>query len=244
MNVVTDFVSKNKIKRNILKQYKQGKRNFRGVCLVDINFSSSDLRNADLSNADLSGAKLKNANLRDAKLINTNLRRADLRDAKLINVDFSNANLSDTNLRKANLRGANLRDANLHRADLHRADLERTNFQAANIQPIWNSLLLTIVPNTTDINGLYLALVSGKFIGSTFIEDYLYKSPALRKSLINFTDPATPIEKFFLRIQEGDNPENSWDVREGIRQLKLIVQEERPIMTETFYNNLDKGFKK
>ena len=78
---------------DLIKQYKEGER----------NFQRADLREAYLREAYLRGAYLKGANLKGA-----NLREANLRGA---------------NLREANLRGADLYIANLYRANLRRVHL-------------------------------------------------------------------------------------------------------------------------
>ena len=103
----------------------------RGLMLVSIDFSftnlsganlsgtsltelkGADLSNADLSEADLTEALLDNANLTDANLTLANLDTAFLRDANLSGVNFSNACLADAELLGASLEGANFYGANL-----------------------------------------------------------------------------------------------------------------------------------
>jgi uncharacterized protein YjbI with pentapeptide repeats len=99
---------------NIIKQYNNGRRNFRDADLRDADLSDADLRCADLSDADLSYANLKNADL----------SYADLRGADLKNAHLSDADLRRVDLRNANLRGADLSGTCLDLNSEYNSDLE------------------------------------------------------------------------------------------------------------------------
>ena len=92
----------------ILRDYRNGKRNF-----VKAELSGADLSGADLSGANLRWANLRWANLRGAILSEANLSGANLSGVNLSGFDLSGFDLSGANLSEANLRGANLIDADL-----------------------------------------------------------------------------------------------------------------------------------
>ena len=120
----------------LLNQYAEGERDFRGL-----NLSYQILSGVDLSGADLSGAKLDRTVLERANLTKVNLSKADL----------TGANLRRAELILANLRGANLQEANLRGADLQGADLQGANLTGADfggaILPD-GSVLLTSQPSS------------------------------------------------------------------------------------------------
>jgi hypothetical protein len=90
--------------KELIEKYKNGQRDFRGVCLSGENLAWAtltqiDLRASNLQEANLSGANLCGANLSEK----TNLAFAN----------FSRADLSGADLRDANLIGASLDSATL-----------------------------------------------------------------------------------------------------------------------------------
>lgn len=91
------------MRKEFLKEYKSGRRDFCGV-----NLAWVDLAGADLVRAKLVGADLVQANLVEAKLV-----RADLTEAKLVAANLAGADLTEADLTGANLAGVNLLEANL-----------------------------------------------------------------------------------------------------------------------------------
>jgi len=89
--------------REVLRHYRQGKRNFsrtrvknaalHGVDLRKIDLSWANLHSADLSETDLSGANLRGSDLRQADLTDTNLEGVDLRGANLYEAMVSRSQL-------------------------------------------------------------------------------------------------------------------------------------------------------
>ncbi|MGB3509448.1 MAG: pentapeptide repeat-containing protein [Microcoleaceae cyanobacterium] len=53
--------------REILQEYKKGRRNFQGVSLRGLSFKGKDVSGADFSRADIRGTNFRGANLRGAK---------------------------------------------------------------------------------------------------------------------------------------------------------------------------------
>jgi|GEM_PF-1803927 hypothetical protein len=75
-------------KKEILKHYHEGVRDFsrmnlEGISLSGVNLSSANLSGTNFKNADLSDADLSDANLTGANLTGANLRGTDLRGAQL-----------------------------------------------------------------------------------------------------------------------------------------------------------------
>ncbi|MDS3860341.1 pentapeptide repeat-containing protein [Thermosynechococcaceae cyanobacterium BACA0444] len=103
---------------DLLSQYSQGQRNFRGMSLQGLELPLASLNHSDFANCNLSGV-----NWSGADLIKVNFSKANLRNAKLIGADLSGANLVDADLRGALLSGAILVGAYLSRANLEQAVL-------------------------------------------------------------------------------------------------------------------------
>ena len=145
-------------REQLLRAYKDGKRDFSnvnlsgvvlsgamlkginlsnslliGTSLVSANLNHADLSGAVLTDANLIGVDLTDANLNDANLKNARLREAKLIDASLLRANLSNAKLSYALLQNAQLMKANLTNADLSRADLRSADLVMANLQDANL---------------------------------------------------------------------------------------------------------------
>ncbi len=103
---------------DVLSQYSQGQRNFRGLSLAGL-----ELPLAHLNHSDFAQCNLSQVNWSGADLIKVNFSKANLRGAKLIGADLSGANLVDADLRGAMLSGAILIGAYLSRANLEQAVL-------------------------------------------------------------------------------------------------------------------------
>ncbi|MFM6611010.1 MAG: pentapeptide repeat-containing protein [Dolichospermum sp.] len=130
--------------RELLKLYKQGKRDFiyhrfynRNSQFISIgigaflehnipDFSHENLTKIILNNSTLYNANLRGTNLSYASLIDANLSSAILIGANLSNANLSSASLIDANLSSAILIDADLSDANLSGADLTNACLYGT----------------------------------------------------------------------------------------------------------------------
>jgi hypothetical protein len=99
----------------IIKKYRAGKREFKGIIcragwfnnleLPDINFSNSNLSFSSFSNSNLKGSNFSNCDLRWSDLSRTNLSRSNFKNSNLswsaiiesivdAKTDFSNANLN------------------------------------------------------------------------------------------------------------------------------------------------------
>ncbi len=123
---------------------KQGKKNFPGLRLENLdlanfNFRSCVLTNARFRGANLQGVPFEKAELENAHLENSNLFRSWLEKANLTNANLNYANLEkaillEANLQGAQLKGANLKEAILRHANLLQANLENTNLQGAHLQ--------------------------------------------------------------------------------------------------------------
>jgi len=111
----------------ILHQYKNGRRDFRGIVVRDGDFGEANLAGAQFHQADLTGcdfrfahlsgavfeaAVLAKANLSGANLAHASLHRAVLAEALLTEVKLTHADLREVDLRDADLSGAHATDAN------------------------------------------------------------------------------------------------------------------------------------
>ena len=132
--------------KRLLKQYKEGERNFRGARLEGI-----ELDGANLSGIKLNGAILRKSSFRGACLAGATLRGANLYKADLRGADLRKANLREANLDAADLRGADLGKAVLQRAHLNDTDLRKANLFKARL-------------NHADLSG---ATVTDKQLGAT-----------------------------------------------------------------------------
>lgn len=117
----------------MLRCYRQGKRNFRGIDLVGVDLTGVCLREANLMDANLAQINLTHANLEGAKLLLANLSQAVLNGANLQQAKLVGANLSYAQLTHANLTHADLRDSDLSNAQLIGATLEGANLTGANL---------------------------------------------------------------------------------------------------------------
>ena len=177
------------------------------------------LERAVIDNTDLRYANLTDADLTDADLTGADLTGADLTDAKLTGAELRYANLAG-----ANLAGADLTDANLTGAKLTGADLTDANLADANLKPIQNDFYRVISEYPNEVPALREAVIEGRIDGLVYSGECaclcgtIAKAKGMRtgkdlpEASIN-----SPIERFFLGIQEGDTPETS--------QLSAIVLE-------------------
>ncbi|GAB4527595.1 MAG: hypothetical protein Tsb0014_08410 [Pleurocapsa sp.] len=117
----------------ILKEYAQGKRDFKNLDLCKAPLMEVTLLNVQLDSSNLRRANLTNCNLSNSSLVQVNLTRADLTKAVFSEANLENADLRNADLREANLKQANFRKTNLKNADLREANLEEANFAGANL---------------------------------------------------------------------------------------------------------------
>ncbi|QEI43990.1 Secreted effector protein PipB2 [Dolichospermum sp. UHCC 0315A] len=123
--------------RELLKFYKEGKRNFSYHRLYNRNIELHNICNRviqpdarpNFSNENLAEIILTHSNLYGANLSGTNFSGATLIDVDLSYANLSGATLVDTDLRDTNLYHANLSSANLSGADLTNTCLDGAIFK-------------------------------------------------------------------------------------------------------------------
>jgi uncharacterized protein YjbI with pentapeptide repeats len=125
--------------QQLLTQYKEGQRNFKGYSLAKGNLANSKLPLIVIEEANLEEINFEKANLMGASLSRSNLRNANLKSANLMGADLIKVELENSNLTKALVSGANLSAANLQSADLSEAsfvgsDLTAADFRGANLK--------------------------------------------------------------------------------------------------------------
>jgi uncharacterized protein YjbI with pentapeptide repeats len=184
-------------------------------------------------------ANLSGANLSDVDLSGANLSGVDLSGANLSGVDLSGANLSYANLSGAKLSGANLSYANLSRADLSGvdlsgADLSRADLSRANLSAIKNDLWSVLLQQKEEVLGLKNTLKLGNIDGSVYDGDCCCLIGTIGKvancnykNLKVQPNPNRPIERWFLAIKKGDNPENSQVAKitlEWIEEFETLIK--------------------
>ena len=108
----------------VLRDYRDGWRDFRNLTLVGSNFIGSDLRKADFTGADLTGAHFNSANLTGAVF----------NGAKLDRTEFQRAWLNKAEIRAASARLAHFTDTKLVEAALHGTDFSHASFQSADMR--------------------------------------------------------------------------------------------------------------
>lgn len=118
--------------QTLIKLYEQGRRDFSGINLADVDLSYAYLRginlaNACLTNANLVGVNLTSANLTGINLNNAKITSAYLGDADLRTADLSQANFSYSYLAETNLTSSYLLQTNFSHTYLSRAMLMKTN---------------------------------------------------------------------------------------------------------------------
>ena len=128
--------------RELLKFYKEGKRNFSHHRLYNRNIELHNICNRaiwtdnappNFSNENLAEIILTHSYLYHANLSGTNLSSASLIDVDLSYANLSGATLIDTDLRDTNLYHANLSGANLSGADLTNTCLDEAIFKNVTI---------------------------------------------------------------------------------------------------------------
>jgi uncharacterized protein YjbI with pentapeptide repeats len=128
--------------KDVLRQFKSGYKDFKGVTVKNGNFSKirlvgiifegatlmeCDFEAAILQKASFSAANLRGAKFRRANLAKANLKGADFRGADLRSVDLSGADLRWANLEGVNLTGSIISGANFDGANLKNASLKATD---------------------------------------------------------------------------------------------------------------------
>lgn len=121
----------------VLKAYKQGRRNFHYVQvdgadlananLRDASFYGASLREVDLSNSELTYIQLKGANLTGASLENASVNASDLIDADFSGANLNRADFTGASLNRARFTGAKLRSAHFGNAVMDEMELEGAN---------------------------------------------------------------------------------------------------------------------
>ncbi len=116
----------------LVKLYQEGRRDFSGINLADVDLSYAYLRginlsNACLTNANLTGINLTSANLTGINLSNAKITSAYLGDSDLRTADLSQANFSYSYLAESNLTSSYLLQTNLSYCYLSRAMLMKVN---------------------------------------------------------------------------------------------------------------------
>ncbi len=117
----------------MLRCYRLGNRNFRGVNLAGVDLTGACLSEANLTGANLAAANLTHVNFHRAKLVLANLSQALLNTANLQQAKCVGANLSFAQLNYANLMNADLRDSDLSHAQFRGATLTGANLTGANL---------------------------------------------------------------------------------------------------------------
>ncbi|MGD2183214.1 pentapeptide repeat-containing protein [Lusitaniella coriacea] len=196
--------------REVLQQYKVGRRDFSGEDFRNIDISGADLKDINLEEVDLSGANLSGADLQGANLRNTvvdevtkldrkwslvwkivnrgcedlNLREVDLSGANLNGIDLSEINLRKANLSRTNLSQVNLREATLKEASLIGADLSGANLREAQCQKANFSQANLSKTNCIDTNFCQAIIQEAELVGAIFYESNLSYSNLSYSNLI------------------------------------------------------------
>lgn len=105
----------------VIKNYTEGKTNFR----------HSQLASAPLKGVTLKNVKLDNSNLEDADLESSNLSYSSLTKVNLSNVNFYKATLTKVNFQEACLQKANLKESCLQEAIFNEANLQEVDLSSA-----------------------------------------------------------------------------------------------------------------
>jgi hypothetical protein len=97
------------------------------------------------------------------------------------------------------------------------ANIQGANLEGANLTVIKNDLFIVLLHSVNEIKYLKQNLINGEIDGSTYDGDCCCLSGTLCKNsnnekldlILSQRDSLRPIERFFLGIKIGDNPENS-----------------------------------
>ena len=95
----------------VLQEYKQGRRDFKGVSLRGQSFVKQDLSGADFSKADIRGANFSHADIRGANFSHADIRGANFSHADIRGANFSHADIQGANFSHATLTGTNFAGA-------------------------------------------------------------------------------------------------------------------------------------
>lgn len=118
----------------IEKEYKSGKRHFRGVQLPKAELRGMNLNFADFTEANLAGVDLRESILEKASFQGANLQNAFLSRGQFRRANFEQAILKGAHLTQAMFKDAKLSKADLERSHLNQADLTRANLNQANLK--------------------------------------------------------------------------------------------------------------
>jgi uncharacterized protein YjbI with pentapeptide repeats len=123
---------------DLLKLYKEGRRNFSGVDLSGMCFD-----NQDLSEINLEGANLSNTKWCEINLANANLQNTDLRGVEIIgelfgnNIDFSGANFEGTRMEEGIIEKANFSRANFRNTSFSQFSMNECNCSDVDFTNAW-----------------------------------------------------------------------------------------------------------
>ena len=125
---------KTKSAQDILRQYKSGYRDFKGVVVNEDDFSRSRLNHIIFEGATLMSCNFERCFLQQASFSAANLRGANFKQANLSKADLRGADFRGATLRSVDLSGADLRWANLEGVDLSGSIIAKANFDGANLK--------------------------------------------------------------------------------------------------------------
>ncbi|MFN8453173.1 MAG: pentapeptide repeat-containing protein [Anaerolineae bacterium] len=126
---------KKKTAEDIIRQYKSGYREFKGVTVDPPgNFAKSRLNGIILEGTNLTGSNFEKAILQKASFSAANLRGVNFKGADLSNANLKGADFRGAVMRAVNLSGADLRWANLEGVDLAGSIIASANFEGANLK--------------------------------------------------------------------------------------------------------------
>ena len=118
----------------ILRDYNQGKQNFRRTELSKAPLMGVSLKNVQFDGSNFIEANLNSCNFSQSSLIQTNFSHAELSKAILTDANLQRACLKQADLKEAHLKGANFEGAILQGADLRGAYLFHTAFANADLR--------------------------------------------------------------------------------------------------------------
>jgi Pentapeptide repeats (8 copies) len=209
--------------KELIDQYKNGRRDFRGVCLSGENLAWAtltqiDLRASDLQDANLSGANLCGANLSEK----TNLAFANLSRA-----DLSGADLRDTNLMGASLDSATL-DGALHNSITQFPQ----GFDPSQIKP---SSIINKYRQTAEVQSGETTKQPALSQKAKALKDLLDPKSKRYGSLLNWQNPSDPFwhygiglsDRYIFDTGKGLQPFEKKDAKivEGIERIVFSPQQ-------------------
>ncbi len=123
-----------KTTEEVLRRYKRGDKEFKGITIKQGDFSRQRLAGIIFEGAVLMECNFERAVLQRAVLSAANLRGANLKSANLARANLKGADLRGALMRSVNLEGADLRWANLEGVDLSGSIIAAANFDGANLK--------------------------------------------------------------------------------------------------------------